>query len=48
MPSYYKIKLKALGYRLVYEVIDSRLVIQVVVVGKRDKSSVYVAEQRLK
>ena len=43
----YKIKLRSLGYRLVYQVIDERLVVQVIAVGKRDKLSVYLkAEQR--
>ena len=37
----YKIKLHALGYRLVYKVFDARLVVQVIAVGKRDKSDVY-------
>ncbi|WP_236870602.1 type II toxin-antitoxin system RelE family toxin [Candidatus Bandiella numerosa] len=37
----YKIKLRATGYRLVYKVFDSRLIVQVVVVGKRDKGEVY-------
>lgn len=37
----YKIKLKAVGYRLVYEVIDCQLVIVVISVGKRERSVVY-------
>ena len=37
----YKIKLKALGYRLAYEVIDERLVVLVLVVGKRENNAVY-------
>ena len=32
----YKIKLKQAGYRLVYEVIDQRLVVMVIAIGKRD------------
>lgn len=39
----YKIKLKAAGYRLVYRVHDDRLVVQVVAIGRRDKSQVYKA-----
>ena len=35
MPGCYKIKLRASGFRLVYEVIDDCLVIAVVAVGKR-------------
>ncbi len=43
----YKIKLKAVGYRLVYKVIDSRLVVQVIAVGRRDKNYIYkVAQDR--
>jgi mRNA interferase RelE/StbE len=47
MPDCYKIKLKASGYRLVYQVIDERVVISVVAVGKRERSAVYErAKQR--
>ena len=38
----YKIKLKDVGYRLVYEVIDQRLVVMVVAVGRRDHDEVYL------
>ncbi|WP_248916109.1 type II toxin-antitoxin system RelE family toxin [Pseudomonas moorei] len=41
MPDCYKIKLKSSGYRLVYEVIDDRVVVAVVAVGKRERSEVY-------
>ena len=37
----YKIKLRGAGYRLVYEVIDQRLVIVVIAIGKRDHDEVY-------
>lgn len=37
----YKIKLRASGFRLVYRVLDDRVVVQVVAVGKRDKSVIY-------
>lgn len=37
----YKIKLRAAGYRLVYEVNDGQLVVLVIAVGKRDKDWVY-------
>jgi mRNA interferase RelE/StbE len=37
----YKIKLKQSGFRLVYKVIDDRLIIYVVAVGKRDKNKIY-------
>lgn len=36
----YKIKLRSIGYRLVYQVIDGRLVVLVLSVGRRD-SDVY-------
>lgn len=41
----YKIKLRSAGFRLVYEVRDAELVVVVIAVGKRDKSSVYRAAQ---
>ncbi|MEZ1318213.1 type II toxin-antitoxin system RelE/ParE family toxin [Pseudomonas fluorescens] len=41
MPDCYKIKLRSSGYRLVYEIIDERVVISVVAVGKRERSAVY-------
>jgi len=37
----YKIKLRALGYRLVYKIVTDKITIQVVAVGKRDKEAVY-------
>lgn len=37
----YKIKLKAAGYRLVYDVRDNELVISIVCVGKRERNLVY-------
>lgn len=37
----YKIKLRNVGYRLVYEVRDGELVVVVVVVGKRERNAVY-------
>lgn len=44
----YKIKLRNIGYRLVYKTLDDTLVVTVVAVGKRDKMDVYVrASQRL-
>lgn len=41
MPDCYKIKLKSAGYRLVYNVIDERVVVAVIAVGKRERSAVY-------
>jgi mRNA interferase RelE/StbE len=37
----YKIKLQRLGYRLVYEVIEKRLVVYVIAVGKRSHDAAY-------
>ena len=46
-PDRYKIKLRSLGYRLVYEVRDQELVVLVIAIGKRDRNAVYnSAEQR--
>lgn len=43
----YKIKLRNVGYRLVYEVRDNELIVVVVAVGKRERNSVYnTAENR--
>jgi len=39
----YKIKLRNAGFRLVYEVIDSEVVVLVVTVGKRERNAVYKA-----
>jgi mRNA interferase RelE/StbE len=41
MPDCYKIKLKSVGYRLVYQVENLRLVVTVIAVGKREGSVVY-------
>ena len=41
-PDRYKIKLRSVGYRLVYEVRDRQLIVAVVVaVGKRERNAVY-------
>ncbi len=37
----YKIKLRDAGHRLVYEVIDHRLVVVFIAVGRRDHDAVY-------
>ena len=36
-----KMKLKAAGCRLVYKVIDERIIVSVITVGKRERSAVY-------
>lgn len=48
MQNCYKIKLRALGFRLVYKVFKEKITIQVIAVGKRDKDLVYkLAHHRL-
>ena len=42
----YKIKLRSVGYRLVYEVRVSEVVVVVVAVGKRERNAVYNAAAR--
>ena len=39
----YKIKLRAAGYRLIYEVLDNEIVVVVVAIGKRERNRVYKA-----
>jgi len=41
----YKIKLKGMGYRLVYRVEEDLLFVTVIAVGKRDKNKVYESAQ---
>lgn len=42
----YKIKLRSVGYRLVYEVRDKAVIVVVVAVGKRERNAVYKAAAR--
>ncbi|MDD2863772.1 MAG: type II toxin-antitoxin system RelE/ParE family toxin [Methylococcales bacterium] len=43
----YKIKLRSVGYRLVYEVDDGEIIVFVIAVGKRENNAIYdVATQR--
>jgi mRNA interferase RelE/StbE len=45
----YKIKLRQLGYRLVYSVEDKAVTVTVIAVGKRDRNEIYdVALSRLR
>ncbi|MFH1043566.1 MAG: type II toxin-antitoxin system RelE/ParE family toxin [Pseudomonadota bacterium] len=37
----YKIKLRTVGYRLVYEVRDTELVVVVIAIAKRERNAVY-------
>jgi len=39
--SVYKIKLRSSGFRLVYEVIEEKVVVMVLTVGKREDGAVY-------
>ncbi|MCH4873093.1 MULTISPECIES: type II toxin-antitoxin system RelE family toxin [Pseudomonas] len=49
LPDCYKIKLRSLGYRLIYQVIDQEVVVFVVAVDKRENDVAYrKAEDRLK
>ncbi|CUU24407.1 hypothetical protein EM595_2173 [Duffyella gerundensis] len=49
MPDCYKIKLRASGFRLVYQVMDDVLIVAVVAVGKRERSQPYkLASERLR
>jgi mRNA interferase RelE/StbE len=41
MPDCYKIKLRKVGYRLVYRVFDDRIVVQVIAIGKRERDEAY-------
>lgn len=41
LPDCYKIKLRASGYRIVYQVIDEKVIVFVVSVGKRENADVY-------
>ena len=42
----YKIKLKDVGYRLVYRVDDGQLVIEVIAAGKRERGEAYSAAKK--
>jgi mRNA interferase RelE/StbE len=46
MQDWYKIKLRSVGYRLVYQVRDNELVVSVVAVGKRERNAVYKAASK--
>lgn len=49
LPNAYKIKLRATGFRLVYEVNDHTVTVTVVAVGKREDNAVYrAASSRLR
>lgn len=46
LPNCYKIMLRTVGYRLVYQVDDKVVVVTVVAVGKRDKGLVYLSAEK--
>ena len=37
----YKIKLRTVGYRLAYEVVDAEIVVYVLALGKRENNEIY-------
>ncbi|WP_411383428.1 type II toxin-antitoxin system RelE family toxin [Pseudomonas sp. L7] len=43
LPDCYKVKLRSSGYRLVYQVVEQRVVVFVVAVVKRERGEVYRA-----
>ncbi len=46
-PDRYKIKLRQIGYRLIYEVRDAEVIVLVIAIGRRDRDAVYrLAAQR--
>lgn len=48
MPDCYKIKLRDAGYRLVYQVHDTMVIVEVIAVGKRENNLVYrLAKERI-
>jgi mRNA interferase RelE/StbE len=48
LPNCYKIKLRRVGYRLVYQVEDDQLVVIVIAIGRRDRNDAYnIAAGRL-
>ncbi|KWC91938.1 addiction module antitoxin [Burkholderia cepacia] len=46
LPDRYKIKLRGVGYRLVYEVRDAEVIVLVVAVGRRERDAVYLAAMK--
>ena len=42
----YKIKLRDVGYRLVYEVRDAEILVLVLAIGKRDRNAIYKAAEK--
>lgn len=46
LPDCYKIKLRASGFRLVYRVMETEIVVLVLSVGKRERSAAYTAAKK--
>jgi mRNA interferase RelE/StbE len=46
-PDRYKIKLRSVGYRLVYELRDQQVPVLVIAVGKRYRNAVFLAATQL-
>ena len=46
--NHYKIKLRASGYRLVYEVVEEEIFVYVIAIGKRNKNEVYKKAKKRK
>lgn len=44
----YKIKLRNIGYRLVYEVRDAELIVVIIAIGKRERNAVYKSAEKRK
>jgi len=44
--NHYKVKLKASGFRLVYEVEEDKVRVMVIAVGKRDKGKIYCTARK--
>jgi mRNA interferase RelE/StbE len=43
LPNTYKIKLRSIGYRMVYEVREEQVVVMVIAVGRREDNEVYIS-----
>ncbi|HCR3021723.1 TPA: type II toxin-antitoxin system RelE/ParE family toxin [Serratia marcescens] len=46
LPDCYKIKLRASGFRLVYRIMETEIVVLVLSVGKRERSAAYTAAKK--
>lgn len=46
LPDCYKIKLRTSGFRLVYRIMETEIVVLVLSVGKRERSAAYTAAKK--